>query len=88
MLAKERLGIICNDGNGMKAGPIFALSSGDRAKEFYYMTFAKNIEALPQPNGGDYELARFNALRHGILSQYTVLPWEDPRNIGRCSKRS
>lgn len=41
------------------------------------MTFAKNIEALPQPNGGDYELARFNALRHGILSQYTVLPWED-----------
>jgi hypothetical protein len=77
MLAKERLGIICNDGNGMKAGPIFALSSGDRAKEFYYMTFAKNIEALPQPNGGDYELARFNALRHGILSQYTVLPWED-----------
>jgi hypothetical protein len=24
-----------------------------------------------------YEVTRFNALRHGILSRYTVLPWED-----------
>ncbi|MGH8573462.1 MAG: hypothetical protein ACREX8_12940, partial [Gammaproteobacteria bacterium] len=24
-----------------------------------------------------YESARFNALRHGVLSRYTVLPWED-----------
>src|SRR5690349_18859721 len=24
-------------------------------------------------------LTRFNALRHGILSRYTVLPWEDGR---------
>ncbi len=23
-------------------------------------------------------MTRFNALRHGILSRYTVLPWEDP----------
>ena len=23
-------------------------------------------------------LTRFNALRHGVLSRYTVLPWEDP----------
>src|ERR1700758_4359769 len=23
------------------------------------------------------ELTRFNALRHGVLSRYTVLPWED-----------
>jgi len=23
------------------------------------------------------ELSRFNALRHGALSRYTVLPWED-----------
>jgi len=23
------------------------------------------------------EFTRFNALRHGILSRYTVLPWED-----------
>lgn len=24
-----------------------------------------------------YEATRFNALRHGVLSQHTVLPWED-----------
>ncbi len=24
-----------------------------------------------------YETTRFNALRHGLLSRYTVLPWED-----------
>lgn len=27
----------------------------------------------------DKALARFNATRHGLLSRYTVLPWEDPR---------
>jgi hypothetical protein len=32
--------------------------------------------ALPAEAGG-YEIARFNALRHGVLSRYTVLPWED-----------
>jgi hypothetical protein len=26
---------------------------------------------------GNYGETRFNALRHGILSRYTVLPWED-----------
>ena len=26
---------------------------------------------------GNYEATRFNALRHGVLSRYTVLPWED-----------
>jgi hypothetical protein len=41
------------------------------------MSLAENVEMLPQPRGGNYELARFNALRHGILSQHTVLPWED-----------
>jgi hypothetical protein len=31
-----------------------------------------------QPAGTDsYEITRFNALRHGVLSRYTVLPWED-----------
>ena len=24
-----------------------------------------------------YDVTRFNALRHGVLSRYTVLPWED-----------
>jgi hypothetical protein len=26
---------------------------------------------------GNYQVTRFNALRHGLLSRYTVLPWED-----------
>ncbi len=31
---------------------------------------------LPSQSDG-YEVTRFNALTHGILSRYTVLPWED-----------
>src|SRR5271168_598926 len=31
---------------------------------------------LPAKIGGT-EVSRFNALRHGVLSRYTVLPWED-----------
>ena len=31
--------------------------------------------ALPAKIGGT-EITRFNALRHGVLSRYTVLPWE------------
>jgi hypothetical protein len=34
------------------------------------------IETSP-PDTPNTELTRFNALRHGILSRYTVLPWED-----------
>jgi hypothetical protein len=30
--------------------------------------------ALPAETGT--EITRFNALRHGVLSRYTVLPWE------------
>ena len=41
------------------------------------MSLAENVETVPQPRGGNYEFARFNALRHGVLSQHTVLPWED-----------
>ena len=41
------------------------------------MSLAENVTTLPQPRTGNYEFARFNALRHGVLSQYTVLPWED-----------
>lgn len=39
------------------------------------MSVAENIESLPR--AGNYDLARFNAVRHGVLSQYTVLPWEE-----------
>lgn len=35
-----------------------------------------NLSSLANINGG-YETTRFNALRHGVLSRYTVLPWED-----------
>ena len=30
-----------------------------------------------QPKTGGTDVTRFNALRHGVLSRYTVLPWED-----------
>ena len=45
------------------------------------MTDAKSNDAMCStksltPNG--YDASRFNALRHGILSQFAVLPWEDP----------
>src|SRR3954447_13133633 len=32
--------------------------------------------ALPATSTGT-ALTRFNALRHGVLSRYTLLPWED-----------
>jgi hypothetical protein len=41
------------------------------------MTNADVLVPLPNVQSGNYEAARFNALRHGVLSQYTVLPWED-----------
>jgi hypothetical protein len=37
--------------------------------------------ALPVETDGT-EITRFNALRHGVLSRYTVLPWEDPAEYG------
>ncbi len=36
----------------------------------------ETIPALPGEGTGT-EITRFNALKHGILSRYTVLPWED-----------
>jgi hypothetical protein len=38
------------------------------------MTDAKPI---PPAEAGGTEITRFNALKHGLLSRYTVLPWED-----------
>jgi hypothetical protein len=46
------------------------------------MTVVENVETLRQPHGGNYEVARFNALRHGVLSRYAVLPWEDADEYG------
>src|ERR1700738_4524243 len=36
----------------------------------------KTPQALPAETGGT-DITRFNALRHGVLSRYTVLPWEN-----------
>jgi hypothetical protein len=36
---------------------------------------------LPAETSGT-EITRFNALRHGLLSRYTVLPWEDADEYG------
>jgi hypothetical protein len=41
------------------------------------MSLAENVTTLPQPRDGNYEVTRFNALRHGLLSKYAVLPWEN-----------
>jgi len=35
------------------------------------------VLTLPAGTSGDYAATRFNSLRHGVLSRYTVLPWED-----------
>ncbi len=39
------------------------------------------MNTIPTPadlaHAASYEMTRFNALRHGVLSRYTVLPWED-----------
>src|SRR4051794_4049322 len=35
------------------------------------------IPALSAAATGGTEMTRFNALRHAVLSRYTVLPWED-----------
>ena len=32
---------------------------------------------IPPAETAGTEITRFNALKHGVLSRYTVLPWED-----------
>src|SRR5215470_16214159 len=32
---------------------------------------------IPPADTASTSLTRFNALKHGVLSRYTVLPWED-----------
>jgi hypothetical protein len=41
------------------------------------MSLAENVEPLSRSRVGNYEVTRFNALCHGVLSRHTVLPWED-----------
>ncbi len=39
------------------------------------------MNTMPSPAtvipAGNYEATRFNAMQHGVLSRYLVLPWED-----------
>ena len=45
------------------------------------MTDAKSNDAMCSTKSltpNEYDASRFNALRHAILSQFAVLPWEDP----------
>jgi hypothetical protein len=76
MRAEEKLTIFLERSEGSKADDA-ALALGPIGQGVFCMTVVDNVETLPQPRRGAYELARFNALRHGMLSQYTVLPWED-----------
>ena len=46
----------------------------------------KTTQTLPAETGGT-DITRFNALRHGVLSRYTVLPWEIPTNTWQLSRR-
>ena len=39
------------------------------------MAMTRTTQTLPAETGGT-DITRFNALRHGVLSRYTVLPWE------------
>jgi hypothetical protein len=41
------------------------------------MIVVENVETLQPARSGNYQVTRLNALQHGVLSQYTVLPWED-----------
>jgi hypothetical protein len=34
--------------------------------------------SVPKTQTSGTEITRFNALKHGVLSRYTVLPWENP----------
>ena len=39
------------------------------------------MNAMPPPDGAasnaSYEVTRFNALQHGVLSRHAMMPWED-----------
>jgi hypothetical protein len=47
------------------------------------MTIVENGEVLRSEPKGNYEATRFNALKHALLSQYTVLPWESQDDYQR-----
>src|SRR6266536_1329493 len=60
------------------AEPCRAAAREDRPTETGkgVLTMTETTPASPAEAAG-YEITRFNALRHGMLSRYTLLPWED-----------
>jgi hypothetical protein len=40
------------------------------------------VNSIAGAKSNETELTRFNALRHGVLSRYVVLPWEDAEEYG------
>ena len=51
----------------------------EQQREFLEMSETNSIAAS---KGDGTKITRFNALRHGVLSRYTVLPWEDADEYG------
>jgi len=41
-----------------------------------------DVDTIPAAASDSTTVTRFNAVRHGILSRYTVLPWEDANEYG------
>ena len=77
--AAARAGLRSRDaGRRSLRAPCRAAAGADRQpetkEEILAMTETK--PTLSAETGGT-EITRFNALRHGVLSRYTVLPWED-----------
>jgi hypothetical protein len=51
-------------------------TAGFLAPDYWAKLFARVMnQTLPAETGGT-DITRFNALRHGLLSRYTILPWE------------
>jgi hypothetical protein len=46
------------------------------------IVLTSQASAAPPAETGNYAAVRFNALKHGILSRYTVLPHEDAEEYG------
>src|SRR5215831_15541390 len=59
----------------------FELITGSAAETGHCENAGQTATEITLPNSpklhGGYVASRFNAVRHGILSVHTVLPWED-----------
>ena len=75
MTAEERLTIFMSDSEDRTPGQWPRLSPASQG--VLEMSLVEKVETLLQQPASSYEDTRFNALRHGVLSQYTVLPWEN-----------